>query len=115
LEVLRGGGVLGMSPEGTRSSTGAMQEARTGLAFLAYRANVQIVPVALTGTERILCELGRFRRARVTVTFGEAFRLPPVEGRATRDDLARGMAMFTGKLAAMLPDEYRGVYADVAS
>jgi 1-acyl-sn-glycerol-3-phosphate acyltransferase len=112
LEVLRGGGVLGMSPEGTRSSTGAMQEARTGIAFLAYRTEARIVPVALTGTELILSELRRFRRAKVTVTFGKEIRMPPVSGRASRDDLVRGTALFMRELAAMLPERYRGVYAD---
>lgn len=52
LDFLRGGGIMGMAPEGTRSPTGALQEGRTGVAYLASRAEVPILPVAVTGTEK---------------------------------------------------------------
>ena len=47
LALLKAGGTIGMSPEGTRSRTGALIRARSGVAWLALRANTPIVPVAI--------------------------------------------------------------------
>ena len=51
VEVLKEGGVIGLAPEGTRSKTGALIKGKIGAAYLATRADVPLVPVALTGTE----------------------------------------------------------------
>jgi 1-acyl-sn-glycerol-3-phosphate acyltransferase len=114
LAVLRGGGMLGMAPEGTRSATGAMQQGHGGAAYLAYRARVSIVPVVVVGQERVFPSLLRLRRARIHVAFASAFGSPTPEG--TRASIAEIRA-FTDeimyRLAAMLPQEYRGQYADV--
>ena len=45
--VLDDGHVLGVFPEGTRSPTGALQEAKDGLAILALRTGAPILPVGL--------------------------------------------------------------------
>ena len=51
LTRMKQGGLLVMAPEGTRSPTEAMQEARLGAAFLADKSGYPIVPVGVTGTE----------------------------------------------------------------
>jgi 1-acyl-sn-glycerol-3-phosphate acyltransferase len=66
LAVLKGGGVLGLAPEGTRSKTGAMQRGRSGAAYMAYRTGAKLVPVVATGQEKLFPSLWRFRRARDT-------------------------------------------------
>ena len=114
LDVLEGGGVLGMAPEGTRSKTGGLQPARTGAAYLAYRAGVPILPVACTGQEKVFPALRRLRRATVRVSIGAPFYPPPVEGKATSAQVQAFTDEIMYRLAAMLPPEYRGVYADVA-
>jgi 1-acyl-sn-glycerol-3-phosphate acyltransferase len=48
--VLDGGGVLTIFPEGTRSPTGALQEAKEGATVLAVRSGAPILPVAITGS-----------------------------------------------------------------
>ena len=53
VDILRRGGRLGLSPEGHRSRAG-LQQAFTGVAYLAYRAGVPTVPVAVYGQERIV-------------------------------------------------------------
>lgn len=50
LSVLAEGKCLGLFPEGTRSKTGKLGEAEAGIGLIAYKANVPIVPVAITGT-----------------------------------------------------------------
>ena len=53
LEVLDGGNVFGIYPEGTRSLDGRLYRGRTGVAWLALTSGAPVVPVALEGTERL--------------------------------------------------------------
>ncbi len=113
LGVLSGGGVLGVAPEGTRSKTGALQHGRSGAAYMALRTGVKILPVVVTGQEKVLLSLRRVRRARVRVLFGQPFTPPPIEGKASPSEVDAFTTEIMYRLAAMLPPEYRGVYADV--
>ncbi len=109
---LQGGGVLGIAPEGTRSLTGALTTAKTGAAYLADKAGVEVIPVAITGTERAVHSWLRLRRPRISIRVGLPFRLPPV-GRSERDAaLQRHIDEIMCRIAAMLPPAYRGIYAD---
>jgi 1-acyl-sn-glycerol-3-phosphate acyltransferase len=113
LAVLKGGGVLGLAPEGTRSKTGAMQRGRSGAAYIAYRAGVRLVPVVTWGQEEVFPSLRRLRRARVRVVFGEPFAPPPVEGKASAVQVHAFAEEIMYRLSAMLPPKYRGVYSDL--
>ena len=79
-DLLNLGEPVGMFPEGTRQALGdgskvaALGEAHSGVAFIAIRAGVPVVPVGISGTEKALPRGAKFPRlARVTVCFG-----PPV-------------------------------------
>ncbi len=112
LEVLRRGEVLGMAPEGTRArGVYALQKGKTGPAYLAARADVPIVPVGLTGTEKIKRNLPRLRRTHVRVVIGEPFRLPE-SGRVRGQKLHEYADLIMYRIAELLPEEYRGVYAE---
>ena len=103
--ALKAGGTIGMSPEGTRSRTGALIRARSGVAWLALRANTPVVPVAIWGMEKINRELRRLRRAQVHARVGPAISFAPdLSAEAATEQLMRA-------IAALLPEEYRGVYA----
>jgi 1-acyl-sn-glycerol-3-phosphate acyltransferase len=109
---LKNGGVLGIAPEGTRSETGALLPAKTGVAFLADQARVPIVPVAVSGTWQITREILSLQRPKIIVEFGEAFTLPTIE-RSDRDGgLQRNTEEIMCRIAVLLPAKYRGVYAD---
>jgi len=111
LDVLKQGGVLGLAPEGTRArGTYALQEGKTGTAYLATRADVPIVPVGLAGTERIKDNLLRLRRTYVRAVVGEPFRLPE-NGRVRGQTLHEYTDLIMRRIAELLPEEYRGVYA----
>jgi 1-acyl-sn-glycerol-3-phosphate acyltransferase len=114
LAVLEGGGVLGLAPEGHRSDTGTMQRGRSGAAYMAYRTHVKLVPVATWGQKRVFASLRRLRRATVHVVFGVPFEPPAVEGKASAAQVHAFSEEIMYHLAAMLPAEYRGVYADVS-
>jgi 1-acyl-sn-glycerol-3-phosphate acyltransferase len=109
---MRNGGLLGIAPEGTRSKTGALIAGKTGVAYLADKANVPVIPVAITGTQRGLLKLLRFRRPHIIVRFGKPFMLMPLD-RTNRDQsLKRNTDEIMCRIANMLPPTYRGVYAD---
>lgn len=86
-EVLNGGNVFGIYPEGTRSLDGKLYRGRTGVGWLALTASAPVVPVALAGTERLQPVGKRLPRpARVTVRFGPplTFTGDPKSARARR-------------------------------
>ncbi len=114
LRRLQKGGVLVLAPEGTRSQTGALIEGRHGVSFLAAKAGVPIFPVAVTGTEdrQVYPQLRRLRRAQVTIRVGEPFTLPPLSGKEREEALHGYTDEIMCHIAALLPPEYRGVYAD---
>lgn len=111
---LRKGGILAVAPEGTRSPTESLQMGKPGAAFLAAKANVPLIPVVLWGTEdRVVKErLRRFKRLDITVRVGESFTLPPM-ARHNRDAyLAEQTEEIMCRIATLLPEKYRGVYAN---
>lgn len=111
LAVLERGEVLGIAPEGTRADEShALQQGKAGTAYIATRADVPIVPVGIAGTERIKSELLHLRRAKVRVTIGESFRLPE-SGHVRSKKLHEYSDLIMRRIAELLPEEYRGVYA----
>ena len=111
LDVLGAGGILSLAPEGTRSRTGALQRARTGVAYLAMRTNVPVVPLASWGHEQWIARLKRGRRVPVQVRIGPAIPVPraPITPLLLREYTDQVMYAIAG----MLPHEYRGVYSDL--
>lgn len=85
MTVLKEGYLLGMFPEGTRSTSGDMQEFRVGALRLAARLRAPIIPAAIHNTDRALPP-GKFvRPARIRVSFG-----PPIEFTELYDRNDRG-------------------------
>ena len=113
--TLDSGKALLIFPEGTRSP-GALRSATDGLAYLALSSGAPVLPVAITGTERIR---GMFRIAfhfqRLRVTIGEPFMLPRPEGRLDRAQLQAATGEVMRRIAELLPSSYRGVYTERAS
>ncbi len=112
LAVLKQGAFLGVAPEGMRSPTGALLQGKPGAAYLAQRANVMLVPGAFANTENLGAALMRLRRLRITLTFGPPFSLPPLPGLSQSQRLDRYTDEIMCRIAALLPEQYRGVYAD---
>lgn len=72
--LLKAGELVGMFPEGQRTQGGASEltEAHGGVAYIALRSAVPIVPVAFVGTERVWPKGQKLPRlAKVTIEFGE--------------------------------------------
>ena len=73
LSLLENGSVLGLFPEGTRSKTGVLGAPEPGLAMLAIKAGVPVVPAAIVGTNKLLRDGHIFPQFRVI--FGEPLSL----------------------------------------
>ena len=112
-DVLDAGLALLIAPEGHRSENTALGEAHEGIAYVAQRAHVPIVPVAISGTEQFKYNIKRFKRTTVTYRFGQPFYLEAGEERANSDLLKQMTQEAMYQLAALLPPEQRGLYADL--
>lgn len=75
--LLTGGEPVGMFPEGTRRRPGSeastdLGAAHAGVAFIAIRAGVPVVPVGIVGTDKALPKGAKIPRfPRVTIRIGE--------------------------------------------
>lgn len=110
---IKQGGVLVIAPEGTRSKTGNLQEGKPGTAFLAAKANLTIVPVALSGTEDkvVVSNLKHFRRSHFRITAGRPFLLPPLKSGERDEQLKQYTDEIMCRIAALLPEDKQGFYA----
>ena len=114
IRLMEEGNALAISPEGTRSRVGSLIEAKPGVTYLATKLNRPIVPIAITGTEDkvILSNLKRLRRSHFTITAGPHFTLPPLPREGRDEALKNYTDEIMCRIAALLPEKYRGVYAD---
>jgi len=98
-------------PESTRNPYIGMQEAAPGVAFLASKTKTTVLPVGITGTER-LGPLWRvvFPTGDLKVNIGTPFTLPHTENKWTPQQLKSMTSTVMGHIADLIPQEYHGVY-----
>lgn len=113
MERMKNGDILVITPEGTRSKVGHLIEAKLGVSYLAAKAGYPILPVAVTGTsdEIVFSSLKRLRRPHITATGGKVFTLPPLPREGRDEALQQYTDEIMCRIAALLPEEYRGFYA----
>ncbi len=115
LAVLRSGYPLLIAPEGGRSHEPGMRRAKPGVAYLMDKAQVPVVPVGVVGsTDDFLERALRVERPAIEMSIGRPMTLPSVTSSGMARRLARqeNADMVMAKIAALLPPEYRGIYAD---
>ncbi|MFJ9854955.1 lysophospholipid acyltransferase family protein [Streptomyces sp. NPDC101150] len=116
LSVLRKGRLLGIYPEGTRSHDGRLYKGRTGVAAMALKAGVPVVPCAMIGTFEAQPTGRRLPRAmRITIRFGAPLEFSRYAGmadertalRAVTDEIMYAILKLSGQ-------EYVDLYAGEA-
>jgi 1-acyl-sn-glycerol-3-phosphate acyltransferase len=113
LAALQSGRPLVIAPEGGRSHTPGMRQAELGVAYLADKTGVPVVPVGIVGTtDDYVSKAFRGKRPPLEMHIGKPLRLPPVEGKGTarHQALQENADRIMRAIAALLPPEYHGVY-----
>ena len=111
LERLVDGEAFAMYPEGTRSLDGRLYRGKTGVAWLALTANVPVVPVALTGTDKIQPVGSRgIRLAKLRVEFGQPMNLSSYGAASSGKARREATDAIMDEIAAMAGQELAGIY-----
>lgn len=117
IKALKSGKNIMIFPEGTRSRTGKMIEAKKGLILIAKLSKAKIVPIGITGTEKFLpindVDMGqeRIHNADITINIGKPMDLPKKEKEEGKNEYHdRAVNEIMTEIAKLLPKEYRGVY-----
>jgi 1-acyl-sn-glycerol-3-phosphate acyltransferase len=105
LRLLAEGRPIAIFPEGTRSKDGRLGSAKPGAALLAIRSGAPLLPVAITGTERLFPGHSRVpHRTRVVVRIGPPFALEHLpSGRIPRELLSEGTDRIMCEIAKLIP------------
>lgn len=110
-ERLGAGHILMVAPEGTRSYNGRMGPGNPGVVALALRADVPILPLVHYGGEDFWDNLKRLKRTPVTLRVGTPFRIELPDGRMNARVRREIVNEIMEKMAALLPEYYRGIYS----
>ncbi|MGH3073359.1 MAG: lysophospholipid acyltransferase family protein [Gaiellales bacterium] len=108
--ITHGGGVLGLFPEGTRSRDGVMAEPHAGVALLAARSGVPVLPVGVSGGQRLLPLGARLPRlgVRMRLRVGEPFTVTLDRGLDRRAATRAAADRIMGSIAKLVDPEQRG-------
>ena len=115
LALLRQGALFGIYPEGTRSPDGRLYRGRPGIGWLALNSGLPVIPVAMSGTDRVLPpghKVPRVAKIKIRVgeplTFEAALALPSAsrQRRAITDEVMTAIQALSGQ-------EYVAMYASV--
>lgn len=81
LDMVNGGALFGIYPEGTRSPDGRLYRGRTGVGWLALHSGAPVIPVAMVGTDRLLPP-GRTvpHPGRIQIRIGKPLRFDELNG-----------------------------------
>ena len=117
IDVINAGYPLLIAPEGGRSHVTAMRRALPGVAYIVEKTNVPVMPVGLVGTTDDFWQRAkRGERPNLEMRIGKPIELPVLteKGAARREARQRNADLVMQHIAGLLPEEYRGVYADSA-
>lgn len=114
--VKQGNNIL-IFPEGTRSRVGSMIKAKKGILLVAKLTKAAIVPLGLSGTEKLLpicsedMSREKFQFADVHLNIGKPIELPVKEKEESRVEYEeRAISYLMKSIAELVPEKYRGEY-----
>ncbi|MCM8711113.1 1-acyl-sn-glycerol-3-phosphate acyltransferase [Clostridium sp. SYSU_GA19001] len=118
INLIKDGNNVLIFPEGTRSRTGSMIEAKKGLLLIARITGAPIIPIGIWGTEKFLpinnsgnMDSESFNYADIGVRIGKQMELPKKnQGEDKLSYEERALTTIMKAIAVLIPEEYRGVY-----
>jgi len=106
-----------IAPEGGRSHVTAMRRALPGIAYIIEKTKVPVVPAGIIGTtEDFWHRVTHGDRPTLEMNIGKPMTLPEITVKGVEKHEARQLNadLVMRHLAGLLPDEYRGAYAESA-
>jgi len=113
LAALEAGQILAVAPEGTRSRHGRLLRGHPGVVTIALRSGAPILPLVHWGGENFSRNLKRLQRTNFHIRVGKPFHLTNGKKRVTRGVRQKMVDEIMHQIAALLPEEYRGEYANL--
>jgi 1-acyl-sn-glycerol-3-phosphate acyltransferase len=104
---------VGIFPEGTRSGNGVLGKGKAGIIHLAFEINAPILPAVHYGGENIWENIKHFKRTPFCFRTGRPFKIK-FEGRPDHETRDEMLAEVMGRMARLLPEGMRGIYAEQA-
>ena len=117
ISMIKSGMPLLIAPEGARSHQPGMHRAKPGIAYIVEKTNAPVLPVGLVGTtEDFWHRASRGQKPSLEMRIGKPITIPPITARGIEKHAARqkNADLVMSYLAGLLPEEYRGVYAESA-
>jgi len=114
LKALKGGYILTIAPEGTRSREGTLKRGHPGVVFLALLSGAPMLPLAHYGHQNYKDDFRKLRRTPFSAAVGHPFRLKKGDKKITseiRQDIADEIMY---QIAALLPPSHRGEYSNLS-
>ncbi|MCC6148094.1 MAG: 1-acyl-sn-glycerol-3-phosphate acyltransferase [Anaerolineaceae bacterium] len=112
-KILQAGKIFVISPEGTRSGDGRLQKGHPGATLLAVRSGAPVMPLAFYGSENFWNNIKKLKRTDFHVRVGNPFWVETHGQGLSREVREQATREMMHQLAALLPSENRGVYADM--
>ena len=117
ISILKSGIPLLIAPEGARSHDTAMRRAKPGIAYIVEQTGAPVLPVGLIGTtEDFWRRASRGKKPSLEMRIGKPITLPHITAKGAEKHALRqrNADVVMSYLAGLLPEEYRGVYAESA-
>ena len=115
LSALDEGKILAITPEGTRTGDGRLQQGHPGIVTMALKAKVPILPVVYYGHEDFWPNVTRLRRTDFNLNVGRPFILDRGGARVSKEVRRQMADEIMVQLARLMPAKYRGYYANLAT
>jgi 1-acyl-sn-glycerol-3-phosphate acyltransferase len=117
ISIIKSGIPLLIAPEGARSHDTAMRRAKPGISYIVEQTGAPVLPVALIGTtEDFWRRASRGKKPSLEMRIGKPITLPHIIAKGPEKHALRqrNADLVMSYLAGLLPEEYRGVYAESA-
>jgi len=110
LSALRGGKILAIAPEGTRSGSGLLKKGYPGIVIIAQKADVPIYPIAIYGGEDFWKNIRHFKKTHIHFSMGEPFYIKEGVDATSREGRQETVDEIMNQIAKLLPPAYHGYY-----